>query len=112
MQRKKGEPEPKPIIWAGAPDPDPKTANEHMEEYANKLECGEVVISNVKRATLSDIEVSPCLIKEILYPLEVPANSRIYIEAAITAHNNQNYAFALENYEAAKVHLYNTLSSL
>ena len=74
-----------------------------MVDYGNKLDFGEVNISDVKRATLSDIEVAPCLIKEILYPLDVPTSSRIYVEAAITAHNSQNYAFALENFETAKV---------
>jgi len=74
-----------------------------MVDYTNKLEFGEVNISDVKRATLSDVEVAPCLIKEILYPSEMPQTSRVFVEAAITAHNSQNYAFALENYETAKV---------
>lgn len=103
VQRKKGEPEPKPIIWAGAPENDPKTSNEHMIDFADNLELGEVVISNVKRATLSDIEVAPTIMKEILYPLDPPPLTRVFIEAALTAHNSQNYAFALENFETAKV---------
>lgn len=74
-----------------------------MIDFKNKLEFEEVTISDVKRATLSDIEVAPCLIKEILYPIELPQVSRIYVEAAITAHNSQNYTFALENFETAKV---------
>ena len=74
-----------------------------MVDFNNKMDFGEVNISDVKRATLSDIEVAPCLIKEILYPLEIPQAGRVYVEAAITAHNSQNYAFALENFETAKV---------
>ena len=103
VQRKKGEPEPKPIIWEGQPGVDPKTSHEHIVDYSNGLEFGERNISDVKRATLSDIEVAPCLIKEILYPVEIPQISRVYVEAAITAHNSQNYAFALENFETARV---------
>jgi len=47
--------------------------------------------------------VGPCLIKEILYPFNLVEEVRPYIEAAIIAHNQCNYIFALENYQSARV---------
>jgi len=47
--------------------------------------------------------VGPCLIKEVLYPFNLAEEVRPYIEAAITAHNQSNYIFALENYQLARV---------
>lgn len=38
---------------------------------------------------------------KVLYPLEVNKEARTYIEAAILAHNQHNYAFAIENFEIA-----------
>lgn len=51
---------------------------------------------------MSYIDVAPCIIREVIYPLDVPPPVRTFIEAGILAHNNKNYNFALENYEIAK----------
>ena len=42
------------------------------------------------------------MIKEVLYPFNVVETVRPYIEAAIIAHNELNYVFALENYALAR----------
>lgn len=59
-------------------------------------------MSNVERGTLSDIQVIPVIIPEIIYPPNPPRSVCTYIEAAINAHNEGNFVFALTNYQNAK----------
>lgn len=52
---------------------------------------------------MSDIQVIPVLIQELLYPPNPPLLVRTLIEAAINAHNEANFMFSIQNYEDAKV---------
>ncbi len=51
---------------------------------------------------MSYIEVAPGLIKEVLYPPEMPTPVATYLEAAIMNHNTSNFSLALKNYDRAK----------
>ena len=51
---------------------------------------------------MSEIQVIPVIIPEIIYPPNPPKLVSTHIEAAINAHNEGNFIFALQNYESAR----------
>jgi hypothetical protein len=62
--------------------------------------------------TMSHIEVAPTLIKEVLYPPEMPIEVSTFLEAAIVSHNSSNFTLALKNYEKAKHEWVNIVDEL
>ena len=60
----------------------------------DKLNYDQKLLSSIERGTLSEIQVIPVLIPEILYP-NPPALVRTDIEAAMCAHNEGNFIFAI-----------------
>ena len=57
---------------------------------------------------MSDIEVLPIIIDEVIYPPEVPESVRPLIESAINCYNQSNFYLALDHLEKAKV-IYNNI---
>lgn len=56
----------------------------------------------LENGTLSDIDVDPVLLKEIIYPAEVPSERAIMLlEACFHAYNQGRIVFALKNLEEA-----------
>ena len=47
------------------------------------LDYGDKRLSDLDKGVMSDIEVIPVIIAEILYPHEVPLSIRTYIESAV-----------------------------
>ncbi|KAL4481373.1 hypothetical protein ABPG72_010526 [Tetrahymena utriculariae] len=101
-QLKKGEKPPRKIIWAGMPPPPPSRTADLLQKHYEKLEYGEQLLSDLNKGVLSDIDVIPVVIDEIIYPPELPPKIRTLIEAAINSHNQQNYLFALQNFDKAR----------
>eukprot|EP00330_Aristerostoma_sp_ATCC50986_P004357 CAMPEP_0114593760 /NCGR_PEP_ID=MMETSP0125-20121206/15354_1 /TAXON_ID=485358 ORGANISM="Aristerostoma sp., Strain ATCC 50986" /NCGR_SAMPLE_ID=MMETSP0125 /ASSEMBLY_ACC=CAM_ASM_000245 /LENGTH=232 /DNA_ID=CAMNT_0001793261 /DNA_START=1316 /DNA_END=2014 /DNA_ORIENTATION=+ len=52
--------------------------------------------------TLSDIDVAPSLIREVLYPPSMPIEATTHLEAAIVNHNTSNFTLALKNYDKSR----------
>lgn len=56
----------------------------------------------LENGTLSDIDVDPVLLKEIIYPADVPSERAIMLlEACFNAYNQGRIIFALKNLEEA-----------
>jgi hypothetical protein len=77
------------------PPPPPERTADFLRKHYEKLEYGETLLSDMSKGVLSEIEVIPVIIDEIIYPPEVPPKIRTLIEAAVSSHNQQNYLFAL-----------------
>ena len=71
-QLKKGEKPPRKIIWEGMPPPPPERTADFLRKHYEKLEYGETLLSDMNKGVLSEIEVIPVIIDEIIYPPEVP----------------------------------------
>jgi hypothetical protein len=99
--KKKGDKEEKPIKWAGFPPPDPVTSQQVVAEYDEELE-DEEESEELASGLMSDIEVAPTIIRETLYPVNMPPSIVMLIEAAMITHNTSNFASALGNLEKAK----------
>eukprot|EP01015_Nassula_variabilis_P020355 TRINITY_DN3522_c0_g3_i3.p1 TRINITY_DN3522_c0_g3~~TRINITY_DN3522_c0_g3_i3.p1 ORF type:complete len:270 (-),score=49.98 TRINITY_DN3522_c0_g3_i3:87-896(-) len=62
----------------------------------------EKLLTDLKKGSMSDIEVAPCLIREVLYPFGMPDELCTYIESALDYQSSSNYIMAIKNLEAAK----------
>lgn len=69
---KRGEKPPKKIIFAGYPPPPPLLTYNYLEKLNNELTFGEKNLTEIERGNMSDIDVIPVIIEEIIYPPEVP----------------------------------------
>ena len=99
QNKQKGKEEFAKPNWAGKREDPPKTSHHYHKEFKKEI-FGQKNISSFKRGAI-DIEVDPCLIKELLLPDNPPPDVLIYLEAAHYAHNSSNYYLALKNYELA-----------
>jgi len=89
-----------PIQWAGFPPKREQFAQENFLDYNAGMER-DVDHEKGDAGTMSDIEVAPTLIREVLYPPTVPPEVVTYLEAAILSHNSANYHQSLKNYDKA-----------
>lgn len=89
-----------PIQWAGFPPKREQFAQENYLDYNAGMER-DVDHDKGDAGTMSDIEVAPTLIREVLYPPTVPPEVVTYLEAAILSHNSANYHQSLKNYDKA-----------
>eukprot|EP01017_Pseudomicrothorax_dubius_P003155 TRINITY_DN10386_c0_g1_i2.p1 TRINITY_DN10386_c0_g1~~TRINITY_DN10386_c0_g1_i2.p1 ORF type:complete len:572 (-),score=163.12 TRINITY_DN10386_c0_g1_i2:87-1802(-) len=90
----------KPVIFE-MPAPQPPQASEEIYKYRDDLE-GRAIISGLKIATFSNIEVKPTLIKEVLYPEGIPPPVLTFMESALIMQNHCNFYGAIKNYETAR----------
>lgn len=60
---------------------------DYLENLNNELTYGEKLLGTVNRGTMSEIDVLPLLLQEILYPPKTPASLRHLIESAINSYN-------------------------
>ncbi|CAD8089476.1 unnamed protein product [Paramecium primaurelia] len=100
QRRKAGEPEPRKIIYEQKTEP--KQSEQYIQELADKLKFEQKLISDVERGSLSDVQVAPVLIPEVLYPPNPPLDVQFLVEAAINSHNEANFVFAIQNYDDAR----------
>jgi len=89
-----------PIKWAGFPEQRAQMAQENFLDYKAALER-DVDQSKEDAGTMSDIEVAPTIIREVLYPPNVPEDVVTHLEAAILSHNSASYSQSLKNYDKA-----------
>lgn len=69
------------------PPPPPDRTADFLKTHYEKLEYGEQLLSNLSKGVMSDVDVIPVVIDEIIYPPELPPIIRTFIEAAINSHN-------------------------
>lgn len=101
-QLKRGEKPPKKIIFAGYPPPPSKMTYNYLEELNHELTFGDKNLTEVERGSMSDIDVIPVIVEEIIYPPEVPQEVVHLIESAISHYNQQNYLLSIEHFDKAK----------
>jgi tetratricopeptide (TPR) repeat protein len=84
------------------PGKDDPTYQEKFEAYKKEKES-ERHLFTLENGTLSNIEVDPVILKEVIYP-ENPPNEKtiMHIEAAFSAYNEGRIIFALKNLDEAK----------
>ena len=69
------------MIFENPPKPYPKASEEYLQDLSDKLQFEQKLLSNVERGTMSDIQVIPVMIPEILYPPNPPPEVRTFVEA-------------------------------
>jgi len=89
-----------PIQWSGFPEQRLQMAQENFLDYKAALER-DVDQAKEDAGTMSDIEVAPTIIREVLYPPSVPEEVVTHLEAAILSHNSASYNQSLKNYDKA-----------
>lgn len=89
-----------PIKWAGFPEQRKQMAPENVLDYKAALER-DIDQEKEDSGSMSDIEVAPTLIREVLYPPTVPEEVVTYLEAAILSHNTAAYSHSIKNYDQA-----------
>ena len=97
MKKKDEEPEPN---WAGFPEPRKQMATENVLDYRAGMQR-DIDSNKQDSGSMSDIEVAPTIIKEVLYPPAVPEEVTTFLEAAILSHNSANYSQSIRNYDKA-----------
>lgn len=60
---------------------------DYLEKLNNELTYGEKLLGTTSRGTMSEIDVLPLLLQEILYPPKTPASVIHLIESAINSYN-------------------------
>jgi len=89
-----------PIQWSGFPEQRLQMAQENFLDYKAALER-DIDQAKEDAGTMSDIEVAPTIIREVLYPPSVPEEVVTHLEAAILSHNSASYNQSLKNYDKA-----------
>lgn len=83
------------------PGPKPKSLADIQNDYEKELQK-EKKLFKLNAGTLSSIEVDPIILKEILYPDNIPSQEvTMYLEAAINGQAEGRILFALKNLECA-----------
>jgi len=52
---------------------------------------------------MSDIDIAPTIIREVIYPHNMPSNVIMLVESAMISHNTSNFMGGVQNLEKAKV---------
>ena len=64
-QKKKDEIQ-RPIRWAGFPDPDQPSSFDYITKEQDRIDFQNPLVNDFQKASMSDIDVAPCLIKEVI----------------------------------------------
>ena len=91
----------KPTRWAGMPTIPSDSIGQKVAQYKNEL-MAEKKLFKLNTGTLSDIEIDPVIIKEVIYPENPPMQVIMYIEAAISGQSEGRFVFALRNLNQAR----------
>jgi hypothetical protein len=92
----------KPILFENMPTKPPPNGQEHFFEYKKQLE-EERKLFALENGTISNVDVDPVLLKEIIYPEEPPTEKVVMLlEACFYGYNEGRIVFALNNLREAK----------
>jgi len=92
-RRNPKDPKPKPIRWGGMPGPDAPTTLNLVRNITKQM--AENVFPAHMRGNQSNPGLTPCVIKEVLYPPKAPSEITTLIESAFVYQNTANFDMAL-----------------
>ncbi|KRX11167.1 hypothetical protein PPERSA_10934 [Pseudocohnilembus persalinus] len=94
QKKEKKDKDARPVVWAEMPKPPAKTNYEYIEEFKRKQEFDTVNLSDLAKGVMSNVQVKPVQLDEIIYPCECPEQVQKYVEAAILSYTEQDFSMA------------------